>query len=109
LLQRYRRVLHQRYHDTIRVCHWPLAGRVWAMDLAEPSEWGADQSLPPIEGGYPYLLAVRDLGSGYQLAWLPVRDATLETVQEVLGSLFARHGAPLVLKSDNGAPSGLKR
>ena len=102
LLLRYRRVLHRRYRDTIRVCCWPIAGRVWALDLAEPSESG--ECLPPIDGGYPCLLAARDLASGHQLAWLPLRAATAEAVEAVLSYLFARHGPPLVLKMDNGPP-----
>jgi hypothetical protein len=32
---------------------------VWAIDFAEPPQ--------PIDGSYTRLLAVRDLGSGYQL------------------------------------------
>jgi transposase InsO family protein len=104
LLQRYRRVLRLRYHHTIHVCHWPITGRVWAMDLAEPSAPGAEESLPPIDGCYPYLLAVRDLASGYQLAWLPLKEGTAEAVRRVLAYLFARHGTPLVVKCDNGPP-----
>jgi transposase InsO family protein len=103
LLRRFRRVLHVRYHDTVRVLHWQVPGRVWAMDFAEPSELGADWSLPPIEGKYPYLVAVRDLASGFQLSWMPLMDPRAETAIEVLRMLFALHGAPLILKMDNGA------
>jgi transposase InsO family protein len=102
LLTRYRRVVQERYHETIQVCHWTTPGRVWAIDWAEPSELGADRSLPPIDGCYPYLLAVRDVASGYQLAWLPREQGTAETVCTVLTGLFDRYGAPLVLKADNG-------
>jgi len=104
LLQRYRRVLRLRYHYTIHVCHWPITGLVWAMDLAEPSAPGANESLPAIDGCYPYLLAVRDLASGYQLAWLPLKEGTAEAVRSVLAYLFAQHGTPLVVKCDNGPP-----
>jgi hypothetical protein len=41
-------------------------GRVWAADFTEPSWYGTAQSLPPIAGLYPYVLAVRDLASGCQ-------------------------------------------
>jgi len=47
---------------------------------------------------------VRDLGSGQQLLWLPVAAATADTVWAALLPLFLVQGAPLVLKSDNGAP-----
>jgi hypothetical protein len=46
---------------------------------------------------------VRDLASGYQLLWLPVPDESAAAAVAALGSLFREHGAPLVLKSDNGA------
>jgi transposase InsO family protein len=50
------------------------------------------------------MLAVRDLASGRQLLWLPVEDPVAGEVAGALASLFAMHGAPLVLKSDNGSP-----
>ena len=56
-----------------------------------------------IDGRWPYLLAVRDLASGCQLAWLPVLDETAETTIDALQWLFLEHGPPLVLKSDNGS------
>ena len=61
------------------------------------------QPLEAIEGRWPYLLAVRDLASGCQLAWLPVLDETAETTISALQGLFLEHGPPLVLKCDNGA------
>jgi hypothetical protein len=57
----------------------------------------------PIDGVYPYLFAVRDLGSHQQLAWLPVRTQKTEEVLPVLQYLFDLYGPPLVLKSDNGS------
>jgi transposase InsO family protein len=74
--------------------HWCRAGAVWAADFKERRE--------PIEGRYPWILAVKDLASRCQLAWLPVEEATAETVQATYARLFAEHGPPLVLKSDNG-------
>ncbi|HEX5103057.1 MAG TPA: transposase family protein [Pirellulaceae bacterium] len=64
------------------------------------------------EGRYAWILAVKDLASRCQLAWLPVEEQTAETVQAVYAQLFAEHGPPLVLKSDNGGPfrdEGTKR
>jgi transposase InsO family protein len=58
----------------------------------------------PIEGRYGWILAVKDLASRYQLAWLPVEEATAEVVQATYARLFAEHGPPLILKSDNGGP-----
>jgi hypothetical protein len=47
---------------------------------------GGAAALPAIDGRFPYLLAVRDLASGY-----------------VLAQLFAQYGPPLLLKLDNGS------
>jgi transposase InsO family protein len=65
-----------------------------------------DHALAPcwIDGAGRDILAVRDLASGQQLLWLPVTEATAETTLEMLAWLFVCHGAPLVLKSDNGSP-----
>lgn len=94
LLTRYRCVWRERNREPLRVLHWPVAGRVWAIDYAEPPS--------PIEGRWNYLLAARDLASGMQLLWLPVEAATGANAASALDTLFAVHGAPLVLKSDNG-------
>lgn len=104
ILRGYRREQRQLHHESVRVLHWQAPGRVWAIDFAEPSLLKATRSLPPIDGEYPYLLAVRDLASGCQLAWLPLAEASAAQTQAVLTQLFAAHGAPLVLKSDNGPP-----
>jgi transposase InsO family protein len=98
ILGRYRRVWRRLHQQPIHVLHWSEVGRVWAVDFHGPR--------PLVDGLYPHLLAVRDLASGQQLAWLPVPDATAATVRRVLTSLFVAHGAPLVLKSDNGSAFG---
>lgn len=79
-----------------KICrlHWTNIGTVWAIDFTEAPS--------PIDGDHPYILAVRDLASGMQLLSLPTRDQTAQTVSDALVSLFAQHGPPLVLKSDNG-------
>jgi transposase InsO family protein len=77
------------------VLHWHQVGTVWAMDFTKV------KCL--IDGIYPYVFAVRDLASGMQLAWRPVMDMTAQTAQAELRVLFTIHGAPLVLKSDNGS------
>ena len=101
VLTRYRRVWRRRHRLPLRVLHWSQPGRVWAIDFHGPR--------PLIDGLYPDLLAVRDLASGRQLAWLPVRDAMATRVVDALASLFVTHGAPLVLKSDNGSAFGDER
>jgi transposase InsO family protein len=95
LLSRYRRVWRRRHRQPLRVLHWPVPGRVWAIDFAEPPT--------PIDGRDGYLLAVRDLASGMPLLWRPVEAATASQAAVGLAGLFAEHGPPLVLKSDNGS------
>jgi hypothetical protein len=95
ILRRYRRVWKRRQREQTCSLQWTVPGSVWAIDFAEPPM--------PIDGLYFRLAAVRDLASGYQLAWLPVLDETAPTAIAVLGLLFRQHGAPLVLKSDNGS------
>lgn len=95
LLARYRRVWRERNREPLRVLHWPIPGRVWAIDFTGPRA--------PVDGRYPYLLAVRDLASGQQLLWQPVVEPTAAVTGTALASLFASYGAPLVLKSDNGS------
>jgi hypothetical protein len=68
---------------------------VWAIDFVELEF--------PIDGLFPYLLSIRDLASGDQLTWRPVRGAAAHDVWPVACELFAEHGPPLVLKSDNGS------
>jgi transposase InsO family protein len=95
LRNRYRRVWQKRYHAAPHTLHWRRVGAVWAIDFSE--------APCLIDGIYPYLLAVRDLASHQQLLWLPVFDMTADTTIEALEMLFTIHGAPLVLKADNGS------
>ena len=73
---------------------WLRPGTVWAMDHTEPPE--------KIEDEFACVLVVRDLASRRQLAALPQRSPTDSAVADALEELFIRHGAPLVVKSDNG-------
>ena len=61
------------------------------------------KAYQPVDGMYPYLFAVRDLASHQQLAWHPVRTVTAEETLPILEALFREHGAPLVVKNDNGS------
>src|SRR5581483_717564 len=94
--RRYRRVLRKRYQRSIHRLRLVRTGTVWAMDHAEPPQ--------PVDGKYPYLLAVRDLASGCQLAWLPQGEANAAGTCDALRALFLEYGPPLVIKSDNGSP-----
>lgn len=73
---------------------WRGAGRVWAMDFTWPKA-----KLP---GQKRCLLVIRDLASGCRLACVPCKGERSAIVVETLERLFALHGAPLVLKFDNG-------
>jgi transposase InsO family protein len=79
-----------RYH-----LDWHRPGTVWAMDFTQVHH--------PVDNIYPYVFAVRDLASGMILAWQPVADMTSQAALMELEVLFTIHGAPLVLKSDNGS------
>ena len=95
VLKRYRRLWRMLHARAVYHLRWPVPGRVWAIDFTEAPQ--------PIDGLYPYLLAVRDLASGAQLLWQPVTDLGAATACAALTSLFAVAGAPLVLKMDNGS------
>jgi transposase InsO family protein len=95
LRDRYRRVLQDQRRGRLARLTWTRPGAVWAADFAWPPA--------AIEGRYPRLLSVRDLASGMQLSWRPVPGETAAAACAVLVGLFREHGAPLVLKVDNGA------
>jgi transposase InsO family protein len=94
VVARYRRVMQKR-GVLLHQVTWRNDGAVWAMDFTEPPT--------PVDGVYSQVLVVRDLGSGKLLLSLPTKDATKQTVCAALRALFVEHGAPLVLKSDNGS------
>jgi transposase InsO family protein len=85
----------RRRRGLVRLC-WRQPGTVWAMDHSYPPA--------PIDGLYTRIFALRDLGSGYQLAWDPVPDESADHVVGILVTLFVLYGPPLVLKADNGSP-----
>jgi transposase InsO family protein len=95
LLRVFRHLWTVQHPRATNVLHWHQVGTVWAMDFTKARQ--------PIDGVYPYVFAVRDLASGLQLAWRPVRDLEAATAQAELEVLFTIHGAPLVMKSDNGS------
>lgn len=75
---------------------WERAGAVWAIDYAVPPQ--------AIDGRDKAVVSIRDLASGLELAWLPVATATADQAITALAARFREHGAPLVLKADNGSP-----
>src|SRR5205085_12436993 len=91
----YRKSCWKRREQLIASLVWENHGAVWAMDFTEPPA--------SIDAQYPWILVVRDLGTGLQLASLPVENLTCASVTQLLTSLFTRHGRPLVIKSDNGS------
>lgn len=96
LLQQYRQDYPQQHPTVVHTLTWSRPGAVWTMDYTDPPT--------PVDGVYKKILLVRDLASGQQLAALPVEQEGAQTTRNALLSLFKEHGAPLVLKSDNGSP-----
>jgi transposase InsO family protein len=94
-LHEYRRQwVHERILE-LETIQWNRPGAVWAVDYTEPPA--------PMDGLYRYIFAVRDLASGNQLMNLPSEKANGKTTADALKSLIQEHGAPLVIKSDNGS------
>lgn len=96
LRDRFRHIWQLDHQRLMHVLHWHHPRAVWAMDHSEPPS--------AIDGRWPYLFAVRDLASGFQLAWLPVLDESAQTTIHALQWLFLEYGPPLVIKVDNGSP-----
>jgi putative transposase len=95
LVKDYRQAWREENRRLLHVLTWQRPGTVWAMDFAK--------APCVIDGRYRYLLAVRDLASGQQLLWQPVMAPTAAVVLDELALLFALHGAPWLLKTDNGS------
>ena len=92
---RYRRAWKHRRHLLLHIVDWKRVGSVWAMDHG--------YSPLAMDGMYESFLAVRDLASCTTLAGIPVPDQTATMSIAVLEGLVRVHGAPLVIKADNGA------
>jgi transposase InsO family protein len=94
MIRRYRDTHYEGKRVTVHSLSWQKAGTVWAMDYTAPPN--------VIEGRYKTILAVRDLASGRLLWAAPAEHDDAETTVGALRALFAEHGPPLVIKSDNG-------
>jgi len=73
---------------------WTRPGSVWALDWTDPES--------VIERLFTKILVVRDLASGQNLLTLPCVAESGEIAAREIEILIGRHGAPAVLKSDNG-------
>ena len=94
-LARYRTVCRRIFRTSMSRLTWLRVGAVWAMDFVQAPEL--------IDGRFPFLLSIEDLASRTTLLWCPVPNEDAATVLTHLAKLFREHGAPLVLKSDNGS------
>jgi hypothetical protein len=93
---RWWRQLRQQ-HQRRRWCrlHWQVPGAVWAID----GTW-LDHPAPPFDR---QALLVVELHSKKVLTLQAVTGECAEEAERVLEALIAEHGAPLVLKLDNGS------
>lgn len=96
LARRYRYAYRRLGALLLYALRWTQPGRVWAIDFTDPPS--------RIDGQFDKLLVVKDLASGYGVDALPAPAETADLVAARLDALFLQHGAPLVLKSDNGGP-----
>lgn len=95
LLHCARQHLHQdACNGWYRSVTWNRPGAVWAMDHTEPPT--------RIDGIYRFVLTVRDLATGCTLAVHAVEHPDAASTILLLRALVAAHGAPLVIKADNG-------
>lgn len=94
-LKRLKRVRGRRRRRYWRVLHWLAQGAVWAID----GTW-FDR---PVDGQSRRALVVVELHTRRTLCVQAVPGERAAAVIGCLRQLIARHGAPLVLKADNGS------
>lgn len=94
LKARWAYALRRRRREVLCRLEWTRPGAVWAADFT--------QLRSRVDGRYERLLLVRDLASGNQLLAMPSVGERASEVVLALDGLIAEHGAPLVLKADNG-------
>jgi len=95
LKRRYRTAWRRGPVTFIPALRWTMPGSVWAMDFTQPPA--------PVDGIFPRILVARDLASGLQLEALPMPGEDAQAACDLLRALIHRHGAPLVMKTDNGS------
>jgi transposase InsO family protein len=94
-LRAYRLAHRRRRRARLYSLRWTRPGTVWAADLTQPPK--------PVDGIYRFVLSVRDLASGFSLAWSPLPRGSAADVAEALSHLFTVNEPPIVLKTDNGS------
>lgn len=92
-IQRRQRNGHKQ--RTFKRVTWKEPNLAWAIDA---TEYGADR-----QGRKLVLVPALDLASRFAFKPLVTLDPSGEEVALYLAALFARHGAPLFLKRDNGS------
>ena len=100
LVRRYRTVCRKRQGRTICRLTWTQPGFVWAVDHSHVPATTTQRKAPAI--------ACRDLASHFQLRWEACREDAIATAERLSASM-EEHGAPLVLKADNGPAFRSKR
>jgi len=88
-------VLRRRGSSGLHTLTWTRPGSVWAGDFTN--------TPCRVDGEHAKLQLVRDLASYEQLLATPSPGERKEEVTAALERLFAEHGAPLVVKLDNGS------
>ncbi len=94
-LKRLRRIEAIERRRRLCLLSWLVLGAVWAID----GTW-LDRAVPPLGRR---ALVVTEMCSRTTLGLRSVAGERTEAVEQVLQELFTRHGAPLVLKLDNGS------
>jgi len=95
LLADYRRRYRQQHARHEHRLTWHRWGGVWTVDFTQ---------APCVVGDVGrWILVVRDVAGKEILAVTAVTGERVREVLPVLRELFGRHGAPLVLKMDNGS------
>jgi len=84
----------RRKWDSFLELEWRRPGAVWAADFSQPP--------CRIDGEYERLVMVRDLASEAQILAQGAHVESAEEVRIALEGLIVEHGAPLVVKADNG-------
>jgi transposase InsO family protein len=100
-LRRLQRVTAKVRRRRWRRLSWTMSGAVWAID----GTW-LDRPVPPL--GRRALL-VTELHSRRTLCLQSVVGERAAAAEQVLATLIERHGAPLVLKLDNGSAFTARR
>jgi transposase InsO family protein len=91
----------KRRRRRLQIVQWLVRGAVWAVD----GTWLAQ----PVAGAGRRALVVVELHSRKTLAVASVPGERAVAAEHVLEALFTEHGAPLVLKLDNGSAFTARR